>query len=220
MTVIIERDYRSEYLFNTRSVVTNMVTSLEFNPIRCATTLCHFGQTWIASVVNHSFLRCSVATSKATGNYVAVLEQFSQNEDTTSSIKERTRGKPTFVRKSKFNRCSEITCKSPTCINDFRSKCFIFIIDVFNNYFLLWENYSISCLYCFLLFFYGSWADKHFDVLFLPIRPVLFPSKDGKEAAYEWRDGWKGVLFPTTSAFFFVKFMNKVLFLFVPCLGV
>ena len=41
--IITERDFKSEYLFRMCSVVTNLVTSLEFQPIRCATTLCHFG---------------------------------------------------------------------------------------------------------------------------------------------------------------------------------
>ena len=44
-TITTELDFKSEYLFRMCSVATNVVTSLEFNPIRGATTLCHFGRT-------------------------------------------------------------------------------------------------------------------------------------------------------------------------------
>ena len=40
-----ERDFKSEYLFRTRSVATDLVTSLEIQPIRSAFMLCQFGQT-------------------------------------------------------------------------------------------------------------------------------------------------------------------------------
>ena len=39
-TIITERDFKSEYVFRMCSVATDLVTSLEFNPIRCATTFC------------------------------------------------------------------------------------------------------------------------------------------------------------------------------------
>ena len=44
IAIITERDFKSEYLFRMFSVVTNLVTSLELQPVRCATMLCHFGQ--------------------------------------------------------------------------------------------------------------------------------------------------------------------------------
>ena len=67
LTANIELDFRSECLFRTCSVATNLVTSLEVNPIRCATMLCHFGQTQNGSVAIHLFLLGSIATSSATG---------------------------------------------------------------------------------------------------------------------------------------------------------
>ena len=45
LILITERDFNSEYLFRMCSVVTNLARSLEFQPIRCATMLCHFGRT-------------------------------------------------------------------------------------------------------------------------------------------------------------------------------
>ena len=55
-------------------------------------------------------------------------------------------------------------------------------------------------------------GNKHFDVRFLWIRPVLFPTKDGNDAAYEVRNRWKGVYFPPELEFFFVSKRIKVLF--------
>ena len=96
MTVNIELDFRSEYLFRTRSVVTNL-TSLEIDRIRYATMLCHFGQTRNCSVAFHFILYCSAATSSATGDYVPVPERFGQNEESAGRKKERTSRKPSFV---------------------------------------------------------------------------------------------------------------------------
>ena len=45
MAANIDVDFKSEYLFRTRSVATNQETPLEFNTIRCATMLWLFGQT-------------------------------------------------------------------------------------------------------------------------------------------------------------------------------
>ena len=70
---------KSGYLFRKCSFTTILMTSLEYNPIRCATTLCHIGQTRNGSVVTHSILLSSTATSSATGGYVAVPERFGQN---------------------------------------------------------------------------------------------------------------------------------------------
>ena len=102
MIVNIELDFRSEYLFRTRPVTTNLVTSPEPNPIRCATRPCHFGQTRSGSVAIHFILRSSAVTSSATGDYIAVPERFGQNEERASSNKERTRKKPSFAPQSVF----------------------------------------------------------------------------------------------------------------------
>ena len=75
-----ELDFKSEYLFHTCSIATNLVTSLEFQPIRCATKLCQFGQTRNGSVATHFILLSNTATSSATGDYLAVLQRFGQKE--------------------------------------------------------------------------------------------------------------------------------------------
>ena len=61
MTANREQDFKNEYLFRTRSVATNLITSIEFLPIRCATVLCHFGQTRNGSVAIHFILVSSTA---------------------------------------------------------------------------------------------------------------------------------------------------------------
>ena len=81
------------------SVATNPVKSLEFNPISCATTLCHYGGTRNGYVATHIFLLSRTAESSAKSGYVVVPERFSQNEKPSGSNKERTRKKPRLVRK-------------------------------------------------------------------------------------------------------------------------
>ena len=56
------------------SVVTNLVTSLEFQPIRCATTLFHFGRTRDVYVATRIILFSSTAEGSATSDYVAATD--------------------------------------------------------------------------------------------------------------------------------------------------
>ena len=62
------------------SVVTNLVTSLEFQPIRCATTLFHFGRTRNVYVATRIILLSSTAEGSATSGYVAATERSGQSE--------------------------------------------------------------------------------------------------------------------------------------------
>ena len=89
--IITERDFKTEYLFRMCSVANSLVTSLEFKPIGCATTLCHFGRTRNGYVAIHLILLSSTAESSATSGYVVVLERFGQNEQAASRNEERAR---------------------------------------------------------------------------------------------------------------------------------
>ena len=113
MTISTERDFKSEYLFRMCSVVTNLVTSLEFNPIHCATMLYHFGQTRNSSVAIHLFLRRSTAMSSATGDYIAVPERFGQNEEPAVAMRnEQRRNLVLFPGVDLANAISIQTCKN------------------------------------------------------------------------------------------------------------
>ena len=94
---------RSEYLFPSRSVATNLVTSLKFQPIRCAVMLCIFGRARNGSVTTHFILFGSTAESRAKSGYIVVPESFGQNYKPASSNKERARKKPSFVPKVNLN---------------------------------------------------------------------------------------------------------------------
>ena len=74
------------------------MASLEVNPIRSATTLCHFNQTWNGSVVTHFILLSSTVTSQ--------IERFGQIEEPATRNKERTRNKLSFFPKDVNNRFS------------------------------------------------------------------------------------------------------------------
>ena len=62
------------------SVVTNLVTSLEFQPILCVTTLFHFGRTRKVYVATRICLLSSIAESTATSGYVVATERSGQSE--------------------------------------------------------------------------------------------------------------------------------------------
>ena len=62
------------------SIVTNLVTSLEFQPIRCATMLFHFGWTRDVYVATRIILLSSTAEGSATSGYVAATERFGQSK--------------------------------------------------------------------------------------------------------------------------------------------
>ena len=71
-------------------VVTNLVTSLDIKPIRCATTICHFGRTQNGYIANRLILLTSTADSSATSGYIVVAERFGQSEARAGRNVERT----------------------------------------------------------------------------------------------------------------------------------
>ena len=75
------------------SVVTNLVTSPDVKPIRCATTLCHFWRIRNGYVATQFFLFSSIATSSATSGYVVIPERLGQIEEPDSRNEERARKK-------------------------------------------------------------------------------------------------------------------------------
>ena len=62
------------------SVVTNLVTTLEFQLIRCGNTLFHFGGTRDVYVATRIILLSSTAEGSATSGYVAATESSAQSE--------------------------------------------------------------------------------------------------------------------------------------------
>ena len=106
LAITTEPDLKSEYCYRMCSVVTNLVTSLEFQPIRCATILCHFGRTRNGYVATRFILLSSTAESSATGGNVVVPQRSGQSETRAGRNVERTMKKPSFVPNSRFNRCS------------------------------------------------------------------------------------------------------------------
>ena len=87
-------------MFRSRSVATDLVTSVEIQPIQCAVMLCHFGQTRNAYVATFFILLNSTAASSATSGYVVVPEHFGQNEEQAASNEDWTRKKPSFLPKN------------------------------------------------------------------------------------------------------------------------
>ena len=86
-------------LLRTRSVATDLVTSQNLQPIRCAFMLCQFGRTRNVYVATRFILLSSTAKRSATSRYVAVREHFLQNEEPACINKERTGKKSSFVPK-------------------------------------------------------------------------------------------------------------------------
>ena len=106
LTIRTEHDFKSEYLFRMCSVGTNPVTSLEFQPIRCATTLFHIGRTRNGYVTTQIILFSSTAESCATSGYAVTPERSGQSEEWAGRNVERATKKPSFIPNKGFNRCS------------------------------------------------------------------------------------------------------------------
>ena len=78
-------------LLRTRYVATHLVTSQNFQPIRCAFTLFHFGRTREVYVATRIILPGSTAESSATSDYVVATERSGQSEAWVGKNVERTR---------------------------------------------------------------------------------------------------------------------------------
>ena len=167
----------------------------------------HFDQTFNGSVATYFILLNSTAKSSATGDYVAVPERFCQIEEPAKE--------PSSIPKNTTEQRTGQPCNFVAC-----NYVFLVVFDVnefFNYSFPIMEYLLMLYLYYFLL----SWREnKHFDVHYRRIWTVYFPSKNGKNAVYEWRIGWKGSYFPPESAFFLCIYYDWIYFsLFVPWLG-
>ena len=137
LTSIIELDLKSEYLFRTLCGATNLVTSIEYSRIRCATMLCLFGQTGNSSVTTNFVLISITLTRSATGGYVVVSESFGQNEETAGSNEKRTREKAiSFLKKTVLTDAMIIIPNN----QDLPLK-FSFNFDELHNFFRIWKNY-------------------------------------------------------------------------------
>ena len=79
-----------------RSVVINLVTSLEIKAILGAIKLGHFGRTRNGYAATRFILLSSTAESTATSSYVVVPERFGQSEARPGRNVERTGKKPSF----------------------------------------------------------------------------------------------------------------------------
>ena len=196
LTIRTELDFKSEHLFRMCSVVTNLVTSLEFQPIHCATTLFHFGRTRDVYVATQFILLTSTAESSATSGYVVAPKRSGQSEAWAGRNVKRTRKKSSFVPSSGFNRCKKLPKRVIMISSDY-FKVFYLILVLF-DYFLLWKTSFIFCLCYYLLCWPGN---NHFDVHFWRIGSVLLLSKDGNDAVHEGRNGRRGVWFPPKLAF-------------------
>ena len=107
------------YLFRRCSVNNNLVTSLEFESIRCTVMLCHFGQTRNVSVASQFIFPISTAMCIATGVLVIVFRN-ALNKMRNHLIEMRNGlGTNQVFFKRVFNQCSENTCKFPMCHYDF-----------------------------------------------------------------------------------------------------
>ena len=152
LTIRKELDFKSNYLFRMCSVVTNLVTSLEFQPIRCATTLFHFGRTRNGYVVNRTILLSSTAESSATSGYVVAPERSGQIEAWASRNVERARKKPSLFPTVDL---TDATCNHEPflvfinlnfCTLNYFPQCFLVFSSYGNFFHLLLMVYVI--IYC------------------------------------------------------------------------
>ena len=126
------------------------MTSLEFNQIRCATTLCQFGRTRNSFVATHFIFLNRIPESNAASVYVVVPERFDQNEEPAGSNKERAGKNPSLVPKVECNRCN-ITPQLVIMLFYVYFSVFFSNFGEFFSTFLLWKILLIFCLCYYLL---------------------------------------------------------------------
>ena len=88
-----------DILLLTLYVATDLVTSQNFQPIRCSFALFHFARTRDVYVATRMILLSSTAEGSATGGNVVATERSGQSEAWASKNVERARKKPSFVPK-------------------------------------------------------------------------------------------------------------------------
>ena len=129
------------------SLSASLVTSLEFQPIRCATMLCCFGRTRNGYVATQFILLSSTAESSAISGYVVVPERFGQNEEPASRNEERT-GKNLVCSQQWIQSMQHVNTVTMNFIHPFIhfNLCISFISGAFFSDFLLWK----TCLIFYL----------------------------------------------------------------------
>ena len=179
-----ERNFKSEHLFRLCSVATDLVTSLDFKPIRCGTLLCLFGQTRNANLKTHFIVLCSTSESSATNGFVVVPERFGQNGEPGSRNEERTRKKPKFFL-SGFKRRQMSPHVNKNFIHPFMyfTLCILTVFGAFSSDFVLWKLLLIFRLCQYLV----CWCESnHFVFLFWRLGPV-YSSVEGWRRRCQWK---------------------------------
>ena len=188
------------------SVVTNMVTSLEFQPIRCATMLFHYGRTRNVYVATRIILFSSTAESSATSGYIVATERSGQSEEWASRN----------VKRNKPSLFPTVVLIDVACNHEFSS-----IINFIFPYFKLsfhcipvtFPCMEISLIFCLCFHLLCRRGNNHFDVHFRRIGPVLFSVERWKRCG-PWRKKWmERCLFPARVGISpLINNMIKVLF--------
>ena len=141
----------NEYLCRMCSVVSSLVTSLDFQPSRCATMLCHFGHTRKVYIATRFTLLSSTAESSFTSSYVVVPERSGKREVRAAKNVERIKIKLSFFRSQQWIYSMQYVT---TCIQEISSVYinfvlyFAFVIRCFFSNFLIWKTS--------LIFVYGN----------------------------------------------------------------
>ena len=97
-----------DILLRTRSVATDLVTSLQIQPNRCAFMLRQFRRTQYVYVATRFILLSSTAESSATSGYVAVRGNIFSKLRNQPVLTRNGLKKAYFPSKSEFNRCNSI----------------------------------------------------------------------------------------------------------------
>ena len=150
------------------SIITNLVTSLEFQPIRCATTLFHFGRTRNVYVATRIILLSSTAESSATSGYVVATERSGQSEACAGRHVERTKQKPSLFPTVGL---TDAACKHELLnIYNLYFPYFKLCFPLYCSIFLLWK-FLLSLVYVFIycvgagittLMSISDWSDPYF----------------------------------------------------------
>ena len=184
-------------MFRACSVATSLVTSLNFNPIHCPTSLRQFGQLRNGCVVTHFINFSSTTTISVTSEYVSVPGCIGQNEEPASRNDKQAMNNPSSTPKAHLNEVQYDRMYIWACKYEFLVKLLFILMNIINFFHLgkiLWYFFSYYCLLC-------RRGNKHFNVHFWEIRPHTFSVERWKSVGYEGRFEWKSVHFSQELAF-------------------
>ena len=203
------------------SVATNLVTPLKFEPILCATTLCHFARTRSDYVATHFILLSSTVEPWRAVLQAALCSFRNASAKMINGLVEMRNGLEKNL----------VLFPAVDLIDPICKHMWTWTLSIIITYFILFNLFIIGAFsvissygksfwsFVYVIYCVGAGITTLISISD-GLDPYLFLSKDGKDAIYEKRNGRRGVYFPPELEFFLYRYCEwKYFSLFVLWIG-